>query len=180
MVNIRLGIASCILLFKVNFTLCNTANSCCSSDGITCDDNSSFLCKIGCVYGEYVMIDEKFGLSLWPMHEEMGYAYYQLGFDNFAEMLEWSYDNMVDFGWKEGSSYGQLFYKVEEATEEVIFDSELTALLPSSDCWDFESNDFDSRMAFVRKDVLENHPAFKGTSALLDWQKCNGLNGEIL
>ena len=123
------------------------------------------------------MLDQKWSHEFWVKRKDLGYEnYYQRGFGTFAQMLDWSSSNDVDFGWKEGSSYGQLFYHTTTnitVVNDITFDSRNTMLLPSSSCWDFDSNDFSSRMAFVKKSVFETHPAFKGTAALSEWNKCN-------
>ena len=121
-----------------------------------------------CEYGEYVMVDSDFSHKFWPQLGEMGYAYHQRNFPTFAAMLDWSATNNVDWGWKEGSKYGQLFYQQTDKAHSVS----LLAKLLSTECWDFDSNDFDARMSFIKKSVLMNHPSFAYSAARVAYVQC--------
>merc|ERR1740121_1038732 len=114
------------------------------------------------MYGEYVAV-EGFDQTFWEVRSEMGYEYHQRSFESFAAMLDWSAKHNVDWGWKEGGGYGQLFYQTENTG--------YTPAFGQVNLWErpvaFDSNDPSSgeRISFVRKDLLLKHPSWQGTPA---------------
>merc|ERR1740121_2586095 len=114
------------------------------------------------IYGEYVAV-ERFDqpeFRFWPQRKQMGYEYYQKNFGSFAAMLDWSADNDVDWGWKEGrGGYGQLFYQAEQTGHTPKFGQVRLWERPV----DFDSNEpaGKERIGFVRKDVLLEHPSWQ-------------------
>ena len=84
------------------------------------------------------MVD-RFDGSFWGQRDAMNYAYGQRNFGSFAEMLDWCAANNVDWGWKEGSNYGQLFYSTGPGGTTPAFAETISAKGPS-DC-SLEGND---------------------------------------
>jgi len=118
-----------------------------------------------CMYGDWVMVD-RFDGSFWGQRQAMGYVYDQRNFKSFKEMLDWSSKNKIEWGWKEGANYGQLFHRdLSKKGTTPAFEATISA--KSMDDCSLDTNDpgKGKRYSFVKKDVLLNHPSWKNTKA---------------
>merc|ERR1712187_950681 len=99
----------------------------------------------------------------------MGYQKYYHD-TTMAEMLAWSAENNVDWGWKEGSGYGQLFYREQNTGVNPPFSSSLKAWDASKvNCDSSDACGAEQRCAFVKRSVLLESPSWNGTQAQLSF-----------
>ena len=110
-----------------------------------------------------------FWLTFWGEREDMGYSYYQRGFDTAKDMLDWSSKNNVDWGWKGAGGHAQLFYPTRTSEYYPSFRNDIEAY-PASDC-NLDLNDPypTKRSGFVTKDHLVNHPSWADTPARVSY-----------
>lgn len=115
--------------------------------------------------GDYVIVD-RFDGSFWGQRSAMGYVYYQRNAANLNELLTWSASNNVDWGWKEGSNYGQLFYKQGNGGTTPSFAASLDAWTADRvNCSAADACQGGGRCSFVKKSVLMSHASWANTKA---------------
>jgi len=118
------------------------------------------------IYGDYLIVSS-FVDPFWAERSRMGYAYHQRNFNNMAEMLQWSASNHIDWGWKEGSDYGQLFYRQTDTGYNPAFPQSVTAwtLYGSFNPYVSDACGFGKRCFFVKTSALVYHPSWANTWA---------------
>jgi hypothetical protein len=118
------------------------------------------------IYGDYLIVSS-FVDPFWAERSRMGYAYHQRNFNNMAEMLQWSASNHIDWGWKEGSDYGQLFYRQTDTGYNPAFPQSVTAwtLYGSFNPYGSDACGFGKRCFFVKTSALVYHPSWANTWA---------------
>jgi len=115
--------------------------------------------------GDYVIVD-RFDGSFWGQRSAMGYAYHQRNAANMNELLTWSASNNVDWGWKEGSNYGQLFYKESNGGTTPAFAASVDAWTADRvDCTAADACQGGGRCSFVKRSVLLSHASWANTKA---------------